>query len=169
MKECKYCGSLYADNLSACPNCGGNKIVTAQEKMEEAVLQQKEIENRERAIAEPEVKKKKMFGVIAAILVVILVVIGIVSYNANKPLSNGMSQSEGEEILAEGIAYYDAGNYEAAIECFAKLPSDSKQYEEVRKMLADAQTSYSSEILTVAASYASSENYTVAIKMIEEA
>jgi len=169
MKECKYCGSLYADNLTSCPNCGGSKIVTAQEKMEEAVLQQKEIENRERAVAEPEVKKKKMFVAVAAILVIIVAVIGIVSYNANKPLSNGMSKAKGEELLAEGIAYYDAGNYEAAIECFGQLPIDSEQYEKAQAMLEKSADAYSARILEKADSYLREEEYEVALELLKQA
>lgn len=36
MKECKYCRSMYNDNLVVCPNCGGNKIITAEDRAEEA-------------------------------------------------------------------------------------------------------------------------------------
>lgn len=169
MKECRYCGSQYADNLTACPNCGGNKIVTAQEKMEEAVLQQKEIENRERAIAEPKVRKKKMFGVVAAILVVIVAVIGIVFYNANKPLSNGMTKDESEAVLAEGIAFYNNGDYESAIECFVQLPSDSKQYSEAQSMLEKCEDEYSASVVEKANGYAANSEYEMAINLLNNA
>ena len=48
MKECKYCRTKYDDNLAACPNCGGTKVVTAEEIAEEAAIKRREIEYREK-------------------------------------------------------------------------------------------------------------------------
>lgn len=134
MKECKYCRTTYEDSLSACPNCGGTKVITAQEKAEDATLQQKEIENRENAIAAVASKRKMLTSVLIGIVIIIIAVIAIASYNANKPLSNGMTKDEGKAVLAEGIAFYNAQNYESAIECFVQFPSDSKQYDEALSM-----------------------------------
>lgn len=135
MKECKYCRTKYDDNLSACPSCGGTKVITAQEKAEDAALYQKEIENRENAVAVVATKRKMLISVLVGIVVLIIAVITMASYNANKPLSNGMTKDEGEAILAEGIAFYNDGDYESAIECFVQLPSDSKQYDEAQSII----------------------------------
>ena len=43
MKECKYCRTKYDDNLSACPSCGGTKVITAQEKAEEEAFMAEEM------------------------------------------------------------------------------------------------------------------------------
>ena len=41
MKECKYCGTSYKDDLTACPNCGGNLFYSGEE-MFGAILRQAE-------------------------------------------------------------------------------------------------------------------------------
>lgn len=169
MKECKYCRSMYEDSLSACPNCGGNKVVSAEEKAEETKLHQKEIENRERAIAATEMQKKKLLGIVAGVVGVIIFIIAISSYNSNKPLSNGMSKDEGEAVLAKGIAYYESGDYESAIECFVQLPTDSEQYEEAQKMMKKSEDSYVSSALEKANGYINESQYEVALELLENA
>ena len=169
MKECKYCRSMYEDSLSACPNCGGNKVVTAEEKAEETKLHQKEVENRERAITAPEIQKKKLLGIVAGVVAVIIFIIAISSYNSNKPLSNGMSKDEGEAVLAKGISYYESGDYESAIECFVQLPTDSEQYEEAQKMLSKSKDSYVSAVVEKANGYVSESQYEVALELLKNA
>lgn len=169
MKECKYCRTTYEDSLSACPNCGSTKVITAQEKAEDAALYQKELENRENAVAAVATKRKMMIAVLVGIVVLIIAVIAIVSYNANKPLSNGMTKNEGEAVLAEGIAFYNVGDYESAIECFAQLPSDSKQYDEAQSMLAKCEDEYSATVVEKANGYAQNGEYEVALNLLNNA
>lgn len=169
MKECRYCRTKYDDNLAVCPNCGGTKVVTEQELAEEEALIQREAEYRERANAVPEMRKRGMIGVLAVAIVCLIGVIAAVSYNANKPLSNGMSKDEGEEILAEGIAHFDNRDYELAMECFQQLPSDSKQYEEAQSMLQKSKDSYRSEIINRVDSYIENGEYDSAFNLINQA
>ncbi len=169
MKECKYCRTKYDDNLSACPNCGGTRVVTEQELAGEEALIQREAEYREKANAVTEMKKKGLIGALVTAIVCIIVVIAMVSYNANKPLSNGMSKNEGEEILAKGIADFDNGDYESAMECFQQLPSDSKQYEEAQSMLLKSKDSYRSEILNRIDSYIGNGEFDSAFALINQA
>lgn len=169
MKECKYCRTIYEDSLSACPNCGGTKVITAQEKAEDAALYQKEIENRENAVAVVATKRKMLISVLVGIVVLIIAVIALASYNANKPLSNGMTKDEGEAILVEGIAFYNDGDYESAIECFAQLPSDSKQYNEAQSMLAKCEDEYSVTVVGKANKYAANDEYETALNLLNNA
>lgn len=169
MKECKYCRTKYDDNLSACPNCGGTKVITAQEKAEDAALYQKEIENRENAVAVVATKRKMLISILVGIVVLIIAVIALASYNSNKPLSNGMTKDEGEAILAEGIAFYNNGDYESAIECFVQLPSDSKQYDEAQSMLAKCEDEYSASVVEKANGYAENGEYEMAINLLNNA
>lgn len=168
MKECKYCRSKYNDGLTACPNCGGTKIMTAQELTEEASQLRKEIESREKAAFVPGVQKKRIIGVLAAMLTVIVCVIGVVSFLSNRPLSNGMSKKESEAVLANGIAYYEAGNYEDAIECFSQLPSDSDQYEEAQSLLTKSIDTYRSSITAQVNTYVQEEKYEQAVNLCEK-
>lgn len=169
MKECKYCRTKYEDNLNSCPNCGGTKVITEQEKAEDAALYQKEIENRESAVAVVATKRKLLISALVGIVVVIIAVVALVSYNANKPLSNGMTKDEGEAILAEGIAFYNNGDYESAIECFVQLPSDSKQYDEAQSMLAKCEDEYSASVVEKANGYAENGEYEMAINLLNNA
>lgn len=169
MKECRYCRTKYDDNLAVCPNCGGTKVVTEQELAEEEALIQREAEYRERANAVPEMRKRGMIGVLVVAIVCLIGVIAAVSYNANKLLSNGMSKDEGEEILAEGIAHFDNGEYELAMECFQRLPSDSKQYEEAQSLLQKSKDSYRSEILNRVDTYIENGEYDLAFNLINQA
>lgn len=169
MKECKYCRTTYDDNLGACPNCGGTKIVTAQEKAEDAALYRKEIENRENAVAAVATKRKTLISVWVGIVVLVIAVIAIASYNANKPLSNGMTKDEGEAVLAEGITFYNAKDYESAIECFLQLPSDSKQYDKAQSMLTKCEDEYSASVVEKANGYAENGEYEMAINLLNNA
>lgn len=169
MKECRYCRSIYDDSLAACPNCGGNKIITAEDRAEEAGLRQKEIENREKAVEAPIRQRKTIIGIIVAIVVVVVAVVGIVSYNANKPLSNGMSKDEGDQVLASGISHYESGNYKEAIRCFAQLPLDSKQYEEAQSILLKSSDAYCEEIVETAEKYVQNGEYEIALELLENA
>ena len=169
MKECKYCRSMYDDNLTICPNCGGNKIITAEERAEETALLRKESENREQAAAAPAKQRKTILGIITAAAVVAIALICIISYNANKPLSNGMTQEQGNQLLASGISHYESGNYKEAIRCFAQLPLDSKQYEEAQSILLKSSDAYCEEIVETAEKYVQNGEYEIALELLENA
>ena len=169
MKECRYCRSIYDDSLAACPNCGGNKIITAEERAEEAELRQKEVENREKAAEAPIRQRKTIIGVIVAVVVVVAVVVGIVSYSANKPLSNGMSKDEGDQVLESGISFYETGDHEEALRCFVQLPLDSKQYEKAQSMLQKSSDAYCEEIAEKAEKYVQNGEYEVALELLDNA
>ena len=110
-----------------------------------------------------------MIGILAAVVVAVIAIIALVSYNANKPLSNGMTKDEGEKILATGIAYFDNGQYEEAIQCFAQLPTDSKQYEEAHSMLTKSSESYRESILDKVDTYVQNGEYEVALELLKNA
>lgn len=169
MKECKYCRSMYDDNLTICPNCGGNKIITAEERAEETALLRKESENREQAAAAPAKQRKTILGIITAAAVVAIALICITSYNANKPLSNGMTQEQGNQLLASGISHYESGNYKEAIRCFAQLPLDSKQYKEAQSILLKSSDAYCEEIAETAEKYVQNGEYEIALELLENA
>lgn len=169
MKECKYCRSMYEDSLSTCPHCGGNKVVTSEERAEEEALKRKEKENRENAIAAPlKMRNNILMGVGVVVAIVVLIVI-IASVNANKPYSDGTTKDEATNLLETGMNYYNSGDFEAAIEYFSQLPSDSKEYEEAQSMIEKSAESYRNSILSKVDTYVQDEEYDVAIGMLEKA
>ena len=169
MKECRYCGTKYDDSLDICPNCGGNKVITEEDRAEEAALRQKEAENQERAAAAPVKKKNTIIGVIVAVVVVIAAIAGFSIYKANQPLSNGMTKDEAQGVFDSGVAFMDAGQYEDAIDTFLQLPSDSKQYAEARELLAQSQDSYRADIISRVDSQVANGDYDSAFSLIEKA
>ena len=169
MKECKYCRSMYEDSLATCPYCGGNKIITAEDRAEEAGLRQKEIENRGKVVEASIRQRKTILGIIVAIVVVVVAVVGIVSYNANKPLSNGMSKDEGDQVLESGISFYETGNYEEALRCFNQLPLDSKQCEEAQSLLQKSSDAYCEKIAEKAEKYVQNGEYEIALELLDNA
>ncbi len=84
MKECRYCRSRYDDNLAACPNCGGTKVVTIQELTEEAADIQQEAEYREKANAASEIRKKRLIGILFGVVIITIVVIAAILFKADK-------------------------------------------------------------------------------------
>lgn len=169
MKECKYCRTKYEDSLAACPNCGGTKIITLEEYKEELALKKKETENQENAAAVVATRRKLLLSALVGVVIVIIAVISLTSYYASKPLSNGMTQDEGDAILAQGLAYYESSDYESAIECFVLLPNDSKQYKEAKTVMEKAIDSYIPEVLEKANKYILNVEYEVALALIKNA
>lgn len=168
MKECKYCRTQYDDNLVACPNCGGTKVFTAQELAEEASFVQREEEYKKKASEEPKIHKMRIIGVLAAIAVVIAAVVAVVIINANKPLSNGMTKDEGKEIYEAGITHLDNEEYQLAIECFSKLPPDSKQYKKAQSMISKAKDGYYEKLLSVGKDHLENKEYEPAMDCFQQ-
>ena len=169
MKECKYCRTQYDDNLTVCPNCGGSKIVTEDEIAEEKAYKELEAEYREKANAAPEIHKKRLVGSLVALVAVVIVVIAIFSAISNKPLSNGMTKNESEDVLDTGKEYLENGEYEKAMEYFLKLPADSKQYSEAQALLEQSKESYREKIIDTVNNYITNNDYDSAFNLIGQA
>ena len=137
--------------------------------MKDERLLRKESENREQAAAAPAKQRKTILGIITAAAVVAIALICIISYNANKPLSNGMTQEQGNQLLASGISHYESGNYKEAIRCFAQLPLDSKQYKEAQSILLKSSDAYCEEIAETAEKYVQNGEYEIALELLENA
>lgn len=137
--------------------------------MEEVILRRREQEFRERMDNERSSQKKKFLAIILALVIIVLAGIGVSFYNANKPLSNGMTQDEGAALLARGVAYYESSDYESAIECFVQLPADSKQYKEAQNTLEKAIASYVPAVLETADKYIQDAEYEVALELLKNA
>lgn len=120
-------------------------------------------------MAAPIRQRKTIIDVITAIGVVVVIVVGIVFYSANKPLSNGMSKEEGDQALESGISFFESGNYEEALRCFNLLPLDSKQYEEAQPMLLKSSDAYCNEIAEKAKKYVQNEEYEIALELLDNA
>ena len=118
-------------------------------------------------------KNSKFKKVAVTIGVLSIVVIGIIAavsvFTLRQPLSNGMSRDESKEVLEEGIAYYDSGDYKEAIECLKKLPPDSRQYDEAQTTIEKSITGYRNDILTKVKGYTKNEEYETALELLKNA
>lgn len=177
MKECKYCGSTYADSLSACPNCGGSKIVTAEEKVAEEKLYVKEVQNQERSVSVPvETEKKRIPGFIIALGVVAAIIAIIIAISAGGGVGNsgggnnpGNQTPQVDAAFEAGQKYYNTGNYEAAIRELSDVSVDSEHYENAQTMLSDAVEKYRTATLDRVSTYTNNGEYETALSLLVEA
>lgn len=169
MKKCKYCKTQYDNILDACPNCGSTSFYSAQELKAEEELRNRPTEVRNQIIVAQDLRKKRSRALLMAILgtglVIAMVVYAFHLYQESKPLSNGLTKDEGEEVLSIGVAYLDSGEYESAVDCFLDLPSDSKQYEKAQSLLANG--SYHSAIMSQVDAHVANQDYDAAYELID--
>lgn len=174
MKECKYCGTTYADNQEACPNCGGNVVVTAAERQE----QQEQAAYEKTAYVDNSKRLRKLIlGGIGVLAVVIIVVVISVVSSLNKPYTytdsdgrNGeISRADIKDAIELGDTYLAQGEYLKAIEQFQKVPNEHGDYSETQQKLTLAADSYSAEILSEADALLSAQKFTEAIAVLDNA
>lgn len=170
MKECKYCGTKYRDELDICPNCGGNLIVTAEEIAQAAELAQKEKENQNRSVAEPQNHLKKLIGIIAGVVAAIIVIVVGASYVHNHRAVNGdLSRADMAKAYEQGTAFYNSGDYASAIIELGKVSAESKCYVEASAMLQETVTIYCDDALSKASAYANVGDYKMTCSILENA
>lgn len=170
MKECKYCGTKYKDELDVCPNCGGNLIVTAEEIAQAAELAQKEKENQQRSVVEPQNHLKKLIGIIAGVIAAIIVIVVVASYAHNHRAVNGdLSRADMAEAYEQGMTYYNSKDYASAIAELGKVSAESKYYDEASAILQEAVAIYSDDALSKASAYANVGDYKMACSILENA
>lgn len=170
MKECKYCGTKYKDELDVCPNCGGNLIVTAEEIAQAAELAQKEKENQQRSVVEPQNHLKKLIGIIAGVIAAIIVIVVVASYAHNHRAVNGdLSRADMAEAYEQGMTYYNSKDYALAIAELGKVSAESKYYDEASAILQEAVAIYSDDALSKASAYANAGDYKMACTILENA
>lgn len=169
MKECKYCGTSYKDELTACPNCGGNLFYSGEELAEAEEYAKKERENQQRAIAEPKSRAGKVAGIVVGIVVLIAAIIAVASnaYN-NHAVSSGLSRADMEEAYNRGMAYYSNKDYVAAIAELKNVSTESKYYSEASETLKNAVVAYSENALSRVTTYANNEDYEMACSVLTE-
>lgn len=170
MKECKYCGTKYKDELDSCPNCGGNLIVTAEEIAKAAELAQKEKENQERSVVEPQNHLKKLIGIIAGVVAaVIIIVVGTFYAHNHRAVNGDLSRADMAKAYEQGVAFYNSGDYASAIAELGKVSSQSKYYDEATPMLGDAVNIYCNDAISKASAYANTSDYKMACSILENA
>lgn len=170
MKECKYCGTKYKDELDVCPNCGGNLIVAAEEIAQAAELVQKEKENQQRSVVEPQNQLKKLIGIIAGVIAAIIVIVVVASYAHDHRAVNGdLSRADMAEAYEQGMTYYNSKDYASAIVELSKVSAESKYYDEASAILQEAVAIYSDDALSKASAYANVGDYKMACSILENA
>lgn len=170
MKECRYCGSFYEDSLSSCPNCGGSKVVTAEEKLAEEKLYIKEIQNQENSVTVPADAKKNKSGIALVLAILaIVVVICIAIFGGNGTSSSGQTKAESNTAYEQGVSCYNSGDYENAIMMLSAVAENSKHYDEAQEMLASASANYSADIISTASAYVEKQEHEVALALLQSA
>lgn len=170
MKECKYCGTKYRDELDVCPNCGGNLIVTAEEIAQAAEFAQKEKENLQRSVVEPQNQLKKLIGVIVGVIAsIVIIVVGASYSHSHRAVNGALSRADMAEAYEQGAAFYNSGHYASAIAELGKVSAESKYYDEASTILQEAITIYSNEALSKATAYTNTGDYKMACSILKNA
>lgn len=86
----------------------------------------------------------------------------------NTPASEESSEPPRDEAYELGLAYYEAGKYQDAIETLRKVSEGSAFYVDAQKMLLNAIDGYRSGLVDSTQPYVESGNYSVAINILKE-
>lgn len=161
MKECKYCGTQYADHLQSCPSCGANVVVSEKDKIIEDAQKEKEIANvKEQIEAQNKAEKprmapgKKMLIAVCSVIAVLAVVIIATTILNNRPVTtDGKTNSDLAKEYKAALESMELGNYEAAIAELDSIPVEYKDYDKVAEQRERAIEAYREQVLTQVDSY----------------
>ena len=108
MKECKYCGTQYADHLQSCPSCGANVVVSEKDRIIEDAH-----EKVEKTKMAPGKKILIAMCSIAAVLAVVIIATTVLN---NRPVTvDGKTNNDLTKEYEAAMESMEVGNYEAAI------------------------------------------------------
>jgi len=174
MKECKYCGTSYADNIGTCPNCGGSVVITAEDRQK--VVEQAQHEKNAYVDSNKRLKLLVFGGIGVIAVVILLVVFAVVSslnrtytYTDDTGITHEMKRKEIQDYIELGETYLGRKEYVKAIEQFSKVPEEYGAYGKIRLKISEAVDGYNDEVLLKAASLLDTGKYTEAIAMLDSA
>lgn len=174
MKECRYCGTQYADELLSCPNCGANVVVSEKDRIIEDAYKEKEIADVKGQIeAQKKVEKPKMapgkklliaMCSIAAVLIIVIIVTSIVN---NAPVTaDGRTNDDLEDEYISAVESMELGHYEEAIAEFDRIPAEYKDYDKVTEQRKKAVDAYREQVLEQADVYISVGKHNDALSVL---
>lgn len=176
MKECKYCGTIYEDRLKECPSCGATLVVSEKEKMiaqaqQESELQEAraEIEARKESAKPKMAPGKKLLIVMCSIAAVVAVIIAVVGFISNKPVtSDGKTNKELKEIYEQAETYMEIGDYEKVIATLDTIAPEYENYEDVTALREEAVEAYRDAMIAQAEDYVAIGKYEDALTTLTE-
>ncbi len=161
MKECKYCGTQYADHLQSCPSCGANVVISEKEKIIEDAKKEQEITSVKKQIEEqnkPERAKiapgKKILIAMCSIVAALAIVIIVTTILNNRPVTtDGKTNNDLAKEYEAAMESMELGKYEAAIAEFDSIPAEYKDYDKVIEQKEKAIEAYREQVLAQVDSY----------------
>lgn len=108
-----------------------------------------------------------LFAMIGASCLIALTACGNPTPGINGGTS--MPKDKDEQSLAEGMEFYNSGDYESAMECFESVPTYSRQYEESQSMLVKCELEYGRTVIENANKYAAKGEYEIAFNLLNNA
>lgn len=175
MKECKYCGTKYADNLLTCPSCGANVVVSEKDKIIEDAHKEKEIATvKEQIAAQKKEEKpkmapgKKLIIAMCSIVVVLIIVIIATTVINNQPVTtDGKTNSDLKKEYEAAMESMELGNYEKAIAELDGISTEYKNYDKVEEQREKAVEAYREQVLAQMDSYAAVGKHSDALSALE--
>lgn len=161
MKECKYCGTQYADHLQSCPSCGANVVVSEKDRIIEDAHKEQEITSVKKQIEEQRKTEKpkmapgkKILIVMCSIVAVLAVVIIVTTFLNNRPVTtDGKTNNDLAKKYEAAMESIEVGNYEAAIAELDSIPAEYKDYDKVTEQKEKAIEAYREQVLAQVDSY----------------
>ena len=177
MKECKYCGTKYADNLLTCPSCGANVVVSEKEKIIEDAHKEKEIATvKEQIAAQKKEEKpkmapgKKILIAMCSIAAVLVIVIIVTALSNNQPVTtDGKTNGDLKKEYETAMESMELGNYEKAIAELDGISTEYKDYDKVVEQREKAVEAYREQVLAQVDSYVAVGKHNDALSALEVA
>lgn len=177
MKECKYCGTKYADNLLTCPSCGANVVVSEKEKIIEDAHKEKEIATvKEQIAAQKKEEKpkmapgKKILIAMCSIAAVLVIVIIVTALSNNQPVTtDGKTNGDLKKEYETAMESMELGNYEKAIAELDGISTEYKDYDKVVDQREKAVEGYREQVLAQVDSYVAVGKHNDALSALEVA
>lgn len=171
MKECKYCGTIYADSQKICPNCGGSAIVTEAEKKAAELHQQREEQRRQEAFDGAKgngvLKKIGIFAAIAAVLVIaLIIVLPNLGGSGQGSSEDSLSNKESAAAYEQALTYIAAEDYTGAITELDRIDSSYKKYDDVLAAREEAVAGYKRQAFASVDQYATKGDYGNALSIL---
>gem|GEM_PF-7121931 len=169
MRNCKYCGTDYNDDVEACPSCG---LKFSAGEVVQKVESQKEVE-----IDTNKSKKKNiLFGIIAVVLVCVIAAIANITINNevyiyadNSGREVEITHRETKDSIEHGTSYIEQGEYLSAIDEFKKVSPEHKSYNSAQTQIQTATEGYSNDIAVEIDRLLSGAHYQEAIEVLNSA
>lgn len=161
MKECKYCGTQYADHLTTCPSCGANVVVSEKDKIiedahnEQEIAMVKEQLETKKKMEKPKMApgKKILITMLSMVAVLAIIIVATTVINNQPVTADGKTNSDLKDIYESAMDSMELGEFEEVMATLDSIPTEYKDYDKVVEQRDKALDAYREQVLAQVDSY----------------